>query len=1255
MMVTLVGSDAGESLEGAIGNFGDVLFGMAGNDTLRGHASLDTISGGDGNDLIEGGRGTDRLSGGKGSDTFVYASILDLADERITDFDAGDRIDLTALGTFAWLQDFGFSGAGNEIRYRTTTVDTNIAATEILIDVDGDGRSEASIFLHGIHRLEMATPGIITLSQNLTRDGTAAAETLVGGVGRDTLRGYNGDDSLSGGSGNDRLLGGGGADTLNGGNGADIMFGNQGNDVFLFTALTQIGGDQIRDLLEGDVINLAALGAGFRFIADAGFSGEAGEMRFSGGQFSIDSDGDALTDRSFSVLGIQALEETAAGSRIFRIANPVVNPGTALADTINGGAAPDSLGGGEGADLISGGGGGDMVGGGAAADTLLGGAGNDSLSGGDGNDLLVGGFGGDTLVGGTGEDTFRVLSDDDIGRVAGPAGTTGTDSARFDVITDMSVGDVLDLSALGALTLLDTPFFTENEGEVIATYTQRQVAGPGGAPVFVSDFALRIDLDGDGIADGGLTLVGVAGVLVAGASPGQLIVAPPIVATGSAVGEPLSGGQASDTLSGLGGADTLSGFGGADSLDGGDDADLLLGGDGNDTLRGGAGNDTLVGGLGNDALDMSAGDDVARLSLAEALGGFDTISGFGPGDTIDLSSLTGLTWAGSELVSGGSLMPAFSFGASNEGGVTYLRFNTDGDSFSNASLMIAGFGGVLEETAAGSRILRVVTPVNIVDTDDANTLTGTAAGDTIAGRAGADTLLGLGGADTLLGDADSDSLVGGSGNDSLSGGTGNNTLIGGLGNDSVNASLGTDTILFNSLDEIGSFEFVTGLDIGDRIDLTAVMPGLTYIGEAAFTNVAGQMRLSGSGSSWALQIDIDGNGFQDRSISINGVTNSISPNYKPEFIASGIFGYAGPTNQTGGTGADTLRGFNNADTLTGGAGNDVLIGKDGPNRLDGGANDDLITGGLDGDTMIGGDGADTIVAGGGGDIMTGGEGADLFRLTIANLPPTISVFSLVASVEDFGTGDRLDFSTGTAVTFIGSAAFSGVANQMRLDVMTYGMMTPQTVRALLIDTDGNGQHDRYLALPGFTGDLVETASGSRILQIATGVSLVGTPNADPLTGTDFGDTISGQGSNDTIRGGGGADTIDGGTGHDRIFGDAGADTIIGGAGADTMAGGADIDIFVFANAAAGIGTAADVISDFQAGIGEKINLDLIDANLSVSGNQAFTFIGSAAFTALGQLRFAAGVLEGNNTGTVDADFQIRLTGVASLSASDLVL
>ena len=74
-----------------------------------------------------------------------------------------------------------------------------------------------------------------------------------------------------------------------------------------------------------------------------------------------------------------------------------------------------------------------------------------------------------------------------------------------------------------------------------------------------------------------------------------------------------------------------------------------------------------------------------------------------------------------------------------------------------------------------------------------------------------------------------------------------------------------------------------------------------------------------------------------------------------------------------------------------------------------------------------------------------------------------------------------------------------------------------------------------------------------------------------------------------------------------------------------------------------------------------VDVSAIDANTTAAalGDQAFTFIGTAAFTAAGQLHYVqtAGItiLEGNVNAALGADFQIALTGTQNLLAGDFTL
>ena len=85
---------------------------------------------------------------------------------------------------------------------------------------------------------------------------------------------------------------------------------------------------------------------------------------------------------------------------------------------------------------------------------------------------------------------------------------------------------------------------------------------------------------------------------------------------------------------------------------------------------------------------------------------------------------------------------------------------------------------------------------------------------------------------------------------------------------------------------------------------------------------------------------------------------------------------------------------------------------------------------------------------------------------------------------------------------------------------------------------------------------------------------------------------------------------------------------------------------------------ADVVADFAAG--DRIDVSTIDADVYASGNQAFAFIGSAAFSGTpGEINYyhAAGyTFIQLQTGTsVDVEAVIRLDGILTPQASWFVL
>ena len=154
-------------------------------------------------------------------------------------------------------------------------------------------------------------------------------------------------------------------------------------------------------------------------------------------------------------------------------------------------------------------------------------------------------------------------------------------------------------------------------------------------------------------------------------------------------------------------------------------------------------------------------------------------------------------------------------------------------------------------------------------------------------------------------------------------------------------------------------------------------------------------------------------------------------------------------------------------------------------------------------------------------------------------------------------------------------------------------------------------------------------------------------NVENLTGSNYHDKLTGNALANTLNGGAGNDTLTGGAGNDLLIGGTGLDMLYGGTGADTFDFNALNEM--------GLGALRDVIGDFKTSEGDKIDLSTLDANLATAANDAFSFIGSTAFSsnATGQVRFAGGVLYGSTDADTAAEFEIQLVGVSNLQTADL--
>ena len=176
--------------------------------------------------------------------------------------------------------------------------------------------------------------------------------------------------------------------------------------------------------------------------------------------------------------------------------------------------------------------------------------------------------------------------------------------------------------------------------------------------------------------------------------------------------------------------------------------------------------------------------------------------------------------------------------------------------------------------------------------------------------------------------------------------------------------------------------------------------------------------------------------------------------------------------------------------------------------------------------------------------------------------------------------------------------------------------------------DGGGGTDTLVGGQGndtyFTdgGDTLTEGANAGTDTVVSSVTITLANNFENLTLAATAGNISGtgNGANNVITGNDGNNILSGGAGADTLNGGIGNDMLVGGTGIDTMAGGIGSDTFDFnALNESGVGTGNnDLITDFA--VGDKIDLSGIDA-INGGADQTFTFIGTAAFTAAGQLRY----------------------------------
>lgn len=1151
--------------------------------------------------------------------------------------------------------------------------------------------------------LTASTANNFIVGENGTSDvitGGQGNDLIFGGTGNNNLVGGLGDDLLVGGANGDSLdarntgdpdaldfVGAFGADTLVGGGGSDtygvddlldvvVENANEGTDtVETFMASLSIetfanvenlvyrGGDADQFVGTGNSGNNEITGGD---LADT-LSGLAGNDELDGGlgadtmiggddndTYIVDDIGDVVTETNSAASGTDLVESDVSytlGANVENLnlnGDAVVGTGNVLANIINGTGGDNQLFGGGGND------------------TLNGDDGDDLLDGGSGNDTINGGDDDDTIIGADGNDTINVGGG--FNRIVYNAVSFGNDTiASFDSTGGTATTqDLIDLSALGITTANFGTRVTVADVEDGPTddtlITVRDASNAVIGTIFLDEVEATAGANGVGITAQDFILAAAA----------------PPTTNGTPTANTINGSDAANTINGLGGNDTLNGNGGNDVINGDEGADTLNGGLGNDTLSGGVGiaNGTYV-------------DNFATAAYTNNNGTLNFASNWT--ENGDNGSAT----TGDILITGGQLR----FAATTDNNDSIQRsINLAGATAPTLSFAYQGL-------AAGENV--VVEAFSGGNWEVLATLSGTASGSpslplnaahtAIRFRAGSgfdggesfsidDVTVSLGpnsGIDTVNGDAGDDTIIwnanaGGAtdGRDLVNGGTegevGDTFVINGNGDAETYriytkataatagfASAATTEIVITRQVAPGAETVIAELSEIEEIRINGTDPaapsgaagGDTFeiIGDFSGTSLrpntitidgdAGDDVIDISSLGSAHRIVFKSNGGNDTIIGTlraedvieltdgDGSTYELTENSNgTKTISNGTHsvtftGAVPPQFETGEPGEEEPEEEpeEEEEERTNPAPGAVRLGTADAEVLNGTTGDDSIVA-LGGDDVALGDaGADAISAGEGADFVSGGEGRDI-------------VFA--------GAGDDQVFGGAQADIIYGDAGADRIFGDEGNDLITAGAGNDT-----VFGGDGN---DMFVAEVDdgndtYFGDGSEGGSGNDTLDMSA---------ASAAVAVNLGSGSLSRGSASSSQTG--SDTL---WGIENVNTGSGNDTIVASNAANVMDGGAGNDTFKFTTTAAADG---DMITGFEPG--DRIDLGEIDANTGAAGNQNFTLVTGAAFTAAGQIAISfESRADGDFTvvqGTVDgdgADFKIEIEGQHTLTEQNFNL
>jgi Ca2+-binding RTX toxin-like protein len=665
------------------------------------------------------------------------------------------------------------------------------------------------------------------------------------------------------------------------------------------------------------------------------------------------------------------------------------------------------------------------------------------------------------------------------------------------------------------------------------------------------------------------------------------------------------------------------------------------------------------------------------LNLAEGVATV-TLAGTAPINVNDAPDGNGIVGNdGDNLITVTAGADSASGGAGDDRLFVDYRLATGAVTGTTANVAEAGGGGRLVTINGGFEHFTIWTGAG------ADTITTGAGDDDIRTGEGAGTVTAGDGFNTVIGGSGADTVTAGDGGNYVDGGDGANTITTGGGEDEILTGTGADTIVSG-----GGADRITVTGGADSADAGAGDDLLIVDYSAALTDVTGGV-----------------------------TTGDVAAGYSGHIadLAGATLDFVGVERMdvTTGSGNDTITTGGADDRLRGGAGNDrfflQLGGDDAALGEDG--NDIFLFGAAmtSADSVTGGEGTDTIVLQGDysagltlDDHVQGIENLSLLAGSNTSLgQPGSNRFDYVITTSDsnFGAGvqARINGSAllaGEDFTFDGSAEADAkfvVYGGRGKDDLTGGagndifFFAPDRFAAG-DSVDGGGGYDGLFLRGNYTIDFTEAAYAGALANVE---NLTVSGAADERYarggGTEFDYSITwdndllAAGSTFTVNGGtlgseeslsfNGSDETDGsfrlfgGAGNDVLTGGSGADVIFGGLRGDTLTGGAGNDVFRYNNVAESNSTERDGIQDFNAG--DLIDLSRIDANTLVAGDQAFNFVGNAAFSGTaGELRFEnislggpVWLVQGDTNGDGVSDFEVVLVinPPDPITSSDFIL